>query len=221
MDTNPVVTQQSLVVRRTAHVYTLTHSSASRPTRLWIVLHGYGEAADSFVRQFEVTSDPTLVFCAPEGLSKFYPKGTGGETGASWLTSRNRDSEIADYLQYLDDVAALMQQQFPSITSIGVLGFSQGSSTASRWVAKTSAPVSRLILWGGTVANDADIQSISRALGETPVDIVVGSRDKFINEDRIAQERNRFASANLSVTETRFEGGHRLDDATLVALLKP
>lgn len=219
MTDQPIIIAESINVQRTAQLFVLTASRSAQPTELWLVLHGYGEAADAFLKQFEIACTPQRVFCAPEGLSKFYPKGTGGETGASWMTSRNRDSEIADYLLYLDDVAARMRRQYPSIESVNVLGFSQGASTASRWVATTSQTIDRLVLWGGSVAVDVNIDGLSRALNGTPVEVVVGNRDKYVTAERIATEQARLESANLPITLTKFEGGHRLDDTTLTRLL--
>jgi hypothetical protein len=48
--------------------------------------------------------------------------------------------------------------------------------------------------------------------------LVVGSRDRWIAESRVDAERHRLAGSAFPIRLVRFEGGHRLDDATLATL---
>ena len=51
--------------------------------------------------------------------------------------------------------------------------------------------------------------------------IVVGSRDTFLPEAMLRDERARLDQSGVPYTFVPFAGGHRLDDATLAHLLTP
>jgi predicted esterase len=44
---------------------------------------------------------------------------------------------------------------------------------------------------------------------------VVGTRDEFATRDRVARQEAVLEAAGASYVRMDFEGGHRLDDATL------
>jgi hypothetical protein len=55
-----------------------------------------------FIQKFkELASENTLIV-APEALSRFYLNGFSGRVGATWMTKEARDTEILDYLNYLN-----------------------------------------------------------------------------------------------------------------------
>ena len=69
---------------------------------LLIALHGYGYLAKYFINKFkELDLDKYVILC-PEGLSRFYQSGTEGRVGASWMTKEDRQTDIEDYVNYLD-----------------------------------------------------------------------------------------------------------------------
>src|SRR5712691_10353388 len=104
----PAITPHSIEVRRTARYFTLgpTHGF---PRELWIVCHGYGQLANRFLSHFSPLDDGTRLVVAPEGLSRFYVDPLSERRtqsvpriGASWMTKEARQSEIDDYIAYLD-----------------------------------------------------------------------------------------------------------------------
>ncbi len=141
------------------------------------------------------------------------------------MTTRFRDEEIKDYIDYLETCVESLRTTYPAIQEITVAGFSQGTATATRWIARSKNTFAKVILWGGTVAHDIDIAGFKKNVllngsgdDERIVHLVVGSRDKFIDDQRIDKERIRLDSLGLPYTVHRFEGGHRLDQETLVKL---
>jgi hypothetical protein len=50
------------------------------------------------------------------------------------------------------------------------------------------------------------------------VQLVFGTRDQFATPDVVAAELSRLTDAGLPYEAITFEGGHRLDDATLARL---
>lgn len=135
------------------------------------------------------------------------------------MTREAREDDIADNLAYLDALLARVRADAPNAAFV-VLGFSQGAATATRWAAARAAagdPPSRLILWAGVVPPDVDLGP-NAPLRRVPIRIVFGTHDHYAPSERIAAERARFQVAGFPASVERFEGGHRLDDATLARI---
>jgi predicted esterase len=162
--------------------------------------------------------DGTRAVVAPEALSRFYVEealGAHGPTsrvGASWMTRWERDSEINDYVRYLDQV----HTAFGGERSV-VLGFSQGAETASRWVVLGGVRPDQLILWGGGLAVDLDPSELSRSLGETRIRLVVGSEDGWAQR-RARETERQLADAGLRPEVVPYAGGHGIDASVLEAV---
>jgi hypothetical protein len=150
-NTSSSASEHHIAVTRRARYWTLgTLSAATR--EVWFVLHGYGQLAEYFIRNFTALDDGTRFIVAPEALSRFYLKEFTGRIGATWMTREDRQSEIADYVEYLDalyesiyesahtqasmrsadDLLGSMHSPPPIQTT--VLAFSQGVASACRWL---------------------------------------------------------------------------------------
>ena len=204
--------EHHLSVPRTARFFTLGKEAAA--TELWFVLHGYGQLAARFIRHFEPLDDGSRLVVAPEGLSRFYIEANRADKiGASWMTREDRLVEIADYVRYLDAVyAAVGGATAPRVV---VLGFSQGTATAARWLATGSARADRLILWGGEVPPDLDLAAARARWPETGVTLVAGSTDPFITAKILTRDEARLRENGIVYQVERFEGGHELDAEVL------
>ncbi|MGH9418647.1 MAG: alpha/beta hydrolase, partial [Thermoanaerobaculia bacterium] len=78
-------------------------------SEVWIVCHGHGQLAARFLSRFVPIERSDRLFVAPEALSRYYlqpprggPHAPNAPIGATWMTSEDRDCEIADYVGYLD-----------------------------------------------------------------------------------------------------------------------
>ena len=152
---------------------------------------------------------------APEALSRFYHE-DHKRIGASWMTREDRDTEMEDYVRYLD----LLHDQLFEIVErdrlkLRLLGYSQGAATAARWAVRGRAKIDHLVLWGSPLPPELGDEA---ALREIHLTLVGGSRDEFFIEKVWADERTRLRALGLVFDELSFEGGHRLDDDTLRAL---
>jgi len=203
-----------LRVERTARYYTLGGGSAS-PRQVWFVLHGYGQLADQFVRFFaDLANDETLVV-APEAMNRFYlvnpdqMPARERPVGATWMTREDRDSEIADYVEYLD---ALYDEVAASAIRDGaqanVIGFSQGAATATRWAALGHSALARVVLWGGLLPPETDLSRGQDAIRGARLTLVVGSRDRYVDANALAAERRRLDGAGVRYDLLEFDGGH-------------
>jgi predicted esterase len=179
------------------------------------VLHGYGQLAGEFIRYFgDLASDDQLVV-APEAMNRFYlvsvdkTPARDRPVGATWMTREDRESEIADYVEYLDtlydEVAAPHVQQG---ARVHVVGFSQAAATAARWIEHGRSTVHRLILWGGLLPPDTKLAADAPALRGVPLVIVAGKRDQYVTAELLDAERTRLETASVPYRLLTFDGGH-------------
>lgn len=204
------MTEHHLSVRRTARYFTLGPAAATA-REVWIVLHGYGQLAARFLRHFAPLDDGARCVVAPEGLSRFYAEsGRNDKIGASWMTREDRLSEIDDYIRYLDTLYDEVMRGAGVAARVAVLGFSQGTATAARWLAQGKARADRLILWGGEVPPDLDLAAAHDHWQKTDVTLVVGSEDPFITSKVLARDEQRLREHGVSFRVVRFDGGHEI-----------
>jgi predicted esterase len=208
-----------LTVSRTARYATL--GEPDRNTKqVWFVCHGYSQLAEEFIRYVAILDDGTRYVVAPEGLSRFYLDG-GKKIGASWMTKEDRDAEIADYVAYLDRLYDEVFRSLPreSVT-LHVMGFSQGAATATRWAARGKGRPDQLVLWGEALPPEFDSVDTVAPLRDMRITVVVGSRDEYVTGDAVDAHRRRLMDLGLRFDEKTFDGGHRLDKQTLLAVAR-
>jgi len=220
------IVRHHLVVPRTARY--LTRGPTSGPVRdVWFLLHGYGQLAEQFLIECEALAAPDRLLVACEGQSRFYldslrsGPAAARRVGASWMTREDRLTEITDYVRALDliygDVLARISVP---VSRINVLAFSQGTSTACRWLARGDARVGRLVLWAGEVPPDLDLSEARPRLAAMDVLLVAGTRDDFITPKILERETSRLAAAEIGYAVRRFEGAHAVDGELLRAIGK-
>lgn len=212
------ISEQNVSARRTARFYVM--GEAEQPKELWFVCHGYGQLASTFLQGLSALDDGTRLIVAPEALSRFYVDSPHQNVGASWMTREDRLHEIEDYLKYLATVheVVLSRIRDPKIP-VTVLGFSQGAATVSRWACRSSFEIARLILWGETLAPELEDEPSVGRLRSMQLHVAGGTRERFFPESRRAELRERLARLGVPFRDWTFEGGHRLDDETLLAIV--
>ncbi|WP_299818876.1 phospholipase [uncultured Pontibacter sp.] len=208
------ITEQKLIVPRTARFYTLGIPSPEVQD-LWIVCHGYGQLAKYFLRHFAILDNGKTVVVAPEALSRFYLDGFSGRVGATWMTKEDRLAEIEDQAAYLNLLLQEQLEQLPQNVRVTVLGFSQGGATVSRWLATENIKVHRLILWAASFPEDIDFAAGKTAFANLPVAMVYGTQDEFITPEALERKQQLMAQLGISPSIYTFEGGHTLHPDTL------
>ena len=214
-------------VPRTARYW---HAGAADARDGWVAVHGYGQLAEYFVRHLVPFAGDDRLVVAPEGLSRFYlGSGEGGghgamRVGATWMTREDREAEIADYVRWLDAALDDATHGFDAARArLHVLGFSQGTVTACRWLAhrhrRGLAPAARVVLWGGEIPHDMDLAQDGDALRAAPLTMVVGDQDEFATPAMIERQRARLDAAQVPYTVVRYPGGHRIERETLGRVL--
>jgi len=210
--------ERMIEVRRTARWYDAGGAphEADEDWELWYVLHGYGERASAVAKKLAFLATPARRVVVPEALSRFYLRGTAGDVGASWMTREAREGEIEDYVAFLDRVHATVLAESADRTRaprVTVLGFSQGAATACRWIAYGDVVPERLVLWGGAVPPDVDIEGDRDDFAR--LEYVNGDADPYVTGARIEEERARVLAAGLEWRARTFAGGHALDEDAL------
>lgn len=208
--------QHHLTVTKTARYFTAGELT-ERTKYVWFVLHGYGQLANKFGSFFEPFSSPEHFFIAPEALNKFYWKGFGGKPVASWMTSEDRENEIADYLQYLDQLYAELLPKHMHAKKI-VLGFSQGTATATRWVAADNIDAAHLVMWSGPLAHDIDWKNAQQRFKATNSYLVIGKNDEFISDTDVAKQKEYLDQLGFPYTFIEFDGAHELHKETFIKI---
>ena len=204
---------------RRARVQTLGDLDSARD--VWIVLHGFGQLASDFLAPFAPIVADGRAIIAPEALNRFYREKAGEAThaarpvGATWMTREDREAEIADYVDYLDEVA----RQLAPGRSVTALGFSQGVATLMRWIALGTTPVSRVIVWAGEIPKELDLLAQRARFPRQGLDLVIGSVDEYATWADVGDQRRRVEDAGLPSRLHIFDGGHRIDRGTLLALV--
>lgn len=211
----------SFPTTRTARYEQLGEASAAT-RQLWLVLHGYGQLAEYFIRHFAAIyarAPATTVVVAPEALSRFYLHGTSGRVGASWMTSADRLAEIADQHAYLNALLGQLRAAAPQAEAT-VLGFSQGTATAARWLTQL-APAwrpQRLVLWAGDFP--ADTLPAPALLPGLPITLVTGEQDSYVGPQKMQQQAAVLRTHGAQVSTALFEGSHTLHPPLLQQLFK-
>jgi len=217
------VREHHIQVPRTGRYY-VAGEPGPGTREIWFVCHGYGQLARLFIRHFEPLTGGDRIAVAPEALSRFYledPQGghANARVGATWMTREDRLADIADYVAYLDAVAEAVQAALPRTgMRVVVLGFSQGAATACRWVTQGQVRPEELVLWGERLPHDLDVAAAAETLRRLRVTFVVGSEDRQVSGDAVAEHQAALAAHGIAHRLVTFTGGHRLDATTLVSL---
>jgi predicted esterase len=209
-----------LTIERRAR-YAILPGQPGRISEVWFALHGYNQLAPRFLRHMLPLDDGRRTIVAAEGLHRQYIDHADRKVGASWMTSEDRLTDIADYVAYLDrlhDVVLGDAGLDRGDVRVVALGFSQGVHTLCRWLAFGRARLDRAILWGGTVPPDLDLSVHGTALDDADIQLVVGSRDEYFGPAAIEAHESQLAAAGITYRSWSFDGGHRLDAETLAAL---
>jgi predicted esterase len=202
--------EHHIPVTRTARYFTLGELNENTK-EIWILIHGHRQLAGDFILLFRELADSGCFLIAPEGLMRFYVKGDYGNVGASWMTKEDRESDIRDYVNYLDKLFFDEIEPKAKVHSIKInaLGFSQGAATLSRWLTLGKAKVTRAVFWCGNLAHDIDY-SVYPHLKNTKLELVFASDDPYYNDDFPKQQTELLTSAGISPHSHTFKGGHEI-----------
>lgn len=181
-----------------------------------IVLHGYGQHPSYMLNSLESLKAPGRCVCAPEGLSKFYIRGTNGRVGASWMTSDDRNQEIKDHIAFL--TFWFKSLEIPQSTPVTLIGFSQGVATAARWIAQ-GAKMNTLIFSSGKLPPEWIDSPPNFSDRLKDIHIIRPLNDEYYTQDSFKLDLNALNQLDLNVYPHEPEGTHKLNSTLLGDIL--
>lgn len=196
--------ENKITITKTLRYFTFGNPETAE--NLWIVLHGYAQLPKFFIRKFQHLDPERNFIVAPEGLHRFYRKGTSGRVGASWMTKEARLDDIEDNINYLNQLAKKLLQK-NTYKQKYLLGFSQGGATAARWHQYGMFDADHFILWASVFPPDLTIEEATSGISQSENYFVVGKADPFF-EGKIDEIKSFFKKQPFSIHFHTFEGSH-------------
>jgi predicted esterase len=204
---------------RSTNTYHTLNKYTSKTKNVWMVFHGMGYLSRYFIQYFSQLDATKNFIVAPQAPSKYYQGKNFRHVGASWLTKENTLLETENVLTYIDQV--FETEKISQASNLIVLGYSQGVSIATRWLASRKINCDHLVLHSGGIPKELTQESFAYMSVITPVTYLYGANDQYIDEARITEEelkgKNLFGKRlNIQV----FEGIHEVNKEFLLELSK-
>tara|TARA_B110000211_G_C13991343_1_gene514167 strand:+ start:102 stop:719 length:618 start_codon:yes stop_codon:yes gene_type:complete len=193
-----MLSTKDIIIEKHARIF--ISKPVNQQDEIWILFHGYAQNIQEFYDSFTNNEFKDKCFIIPEGLSRFYQKGMHGTVGSSWMTKENREFEIIDQKKYLD----LVINNFDlNNYKINIFAFSQGASTAARWLSNSNILINKLIFWSGNIPSDI-LKNKDDQLWKYSPHFFIGDKDQFSS----LKNWNKFTE-NLKENEfTIYHGDH-------------
>lgn len=197
------------VIYTSKNTYSTLNSFTEKTKNVWIAFHGLGYLSKYFINYFSTFNSDENFIIVPQAPSKYYQDQTFTHVGASWLTRVDTEMEIENVLNYVD--AVYQKEITHPISNLIVMGYSQGVSIATRWVARRKIQCDKLILHSGGVPKELIPKDFDFLNPSTKVFYLYGNKDQYITEARKTEEelhgKNLFGN-RLSIKV--FEGIHEV-----------
>ena len=189
-----------------------THGNIGKANKLLFVLHGYGQLAEFFIRKFHFLEDDYFIV-APEGMHRFYLKGSSGRVGASWMTKEDREADIKDNINYLNQLYDVISSN-KKFDQIILLGFSQGGATAARWFNSFQKQIDAHISWASVYPPDLELTTHKKNKSNY---FAIGDKDEYFSEQSLKETIIFYE--NMNYTTYTFNDKHNIEPLTLKEIL--
>ncbi|MBL4746575.1 MAG: esterase [Flavobacteriaceae bacterium] len=187
--------------------YSTLNKRTEKTKNVWFVCHGMGHLSRYFLRYFKDLNPEENYIVAAQAPSLYYLGENFKHVGATWLTKENTCKETENVMRYFD--AIFEMENLDCDLNLIVLGFSQGVSVATRYVAKRQLNCEQLILHSGGIPKE--LISEDFAFSDAKVSLIYGTKDSYLNAERIAEETKKAKHLFLNVTIVPFDGGHEVN----------
>lgn len=195
--------------------YSTLNKLTSKTKNVWFVCHGLGFLSRYFIQYFNELNPEENYIIAPQAQSKHYLKNQYKHVGTTWLTKEKTQKEISNILNYLDSV--YQEEQIPSDLNFIILGFSQGVSVATRWIAQHNIKCDTLVLYAGKIPREfttTDFKHIPN------IKFIIGDKDEYVTpsvlENEIEYSDGLFGKR---IEYTTFDGTHEVKRELINALV--
>ncbi len=183
--------------------YLLHLPSHSRPAPLLAGFHGYGQRAEDELKLLcAIPGSESWLCCSIEALHPVYTE--KGSTGASWMTSRDRDRRIEENVRYVNAVVERIRALYAVNTTLCFHGFSQGAGMAWRSGLLGTYAATALMVLGGDIPPELSLNGC-----RSSVHLARGSRDRFYKEEAYERDKARLHAESVPFVTTLFSGAHK------------
>ena len=136
------------------------------------------------------------------------------------MTKYERESEISDYINYLNLLYDFVLEKFDvNNLKINILGFSQGTATVARWCMNETIKYDRLILWAGYFGNGIENVIDPEKLTQKKVVLCYGKEDEFLVKIDTQKYEADIQKVIPHLQIHTFEGGHTIDEELLLKII--
>lgn len=182
---------------------------------VWLVAHGYGHLASYFINKLKPILNEENLVIVPEGLHRYYLNGISGRVGASWMTKEEREHDITDYCNYLNEVYEKFIRPLGEKITVNALGFSQGGATLCRWASSTQYKIDNLIIWGSVIPTDMNWENYLSKINVGNWIYVAGDKDEYLNSEQQQAQLDTLKRNNIQPQTVFYEGGHDIMEEPL------
>lgn len=197
------------VLYKISNTYSTLNEKTAKTKNVWLVFHGIGYLSRYFLKYFKHLDPEKNYIIAPQAQSKYYLNGEYRHVGASWLTRENTEAEIENMLNYLD--AVYDSENLSKVKNLNILGYSQGVSVATRFIARKKIQCQNLIMHSGKVPQELVAENF-KFLDDTQFSFIYGTEDEYLKAGIVKIEENRLKEIfpkNLEIIT--FKGGHEVN----------
>jgi len=191
------------------NTYSVLNNFTEKTKTVWLVCHGIGYLSRYFLRHFYHLNTEENYIIAPQAQSKYYLKNEYKHVGASWLTKERTEAETENVLNYLDEV--YKAEDLKNAPRLIILGYSQGVSVATRWVASRKINCDELIMHSGKVPAELKRDDF-QFLKNTNFTFIYGTEDEYLKNGIIKVEEKRLKELFPNNFEIKtYNGGHEVN----------
>lgn len=213
------MTSENQVSYTSTNTYSTLNSLTEKTKNVWLVFHGMGYLSKYFIEYFSELKAEENYIIAPQAPAKYYQDMSFKRIGASWLTRENTFLETNNILNYVD--AVFEKELSGIIPNLIVMGYSQGVSVATRWVASRKIQCNRIVIHSGGIPKELTAQDFAFQNSNTIVNCFYGDKDPFISEARKTEEKEkgiRLFQDRLKIES--FDGVHEVNRSLLNKISK-
>ena len=197
-------------VTKRARYYQIGEANSSIK-KVWMVFHGYAMLSEFFIKKFEILNDGETLIIAPEALNRFYITENFSRVGASWMTKLERENDIVENNKYIESLFQKVAKDIGhSNFQLNVLGFSQGSATACRWIFSTNNKAINFIVWAGDIPKDSLNEENRAKWNSLNTFLIFGTKDPLITTDLSLKFQKRISEYKLNFNLVEYDGDHRI-----------
>jgi predicted esterase len=213
------MSKEKEAVYTTKNTYSTLNQQTEKTKNVWIIFHGMGYLSKYFIEYFSDLDADENYIIAPQAPSKYYQDRSFKHVGASWLTRENTVLETQNVLNYVN--AVFEKEMTREIPNLFVMGYSQGVSIATRWVARQKIQCHKLILHSGGIPIELKPEDFDFLKPETDVVYIYGNKDQYITESRKTEEHLRGTQLFKERLKIEvFDGIHEVNTDLLLKISK-